>query len=288
MAELERWLHDLVRQGLATAQRRPDGFFEKCAARMVDAQAPGCARLLREMASVPATGDGWHSRLLERAGRLHLLVEGYKRIDTLPPAVAADVRLLVGFVQREDEVVRAAEPVRDRWLVLGQRVEEEDRLRVQRTWLRGSKTGRAALVLSFAHVSQPGGLDTSLVVGTAVDAAAAYFPGALPLRAVMTDRQGTPGLVEQMPGEATALAAVAGYAAALALNPWIERFPIALTSVVPVRRGDGSLGVLSMEGLSIAWTRGRPARGSARRSRSGRRPTCCAPRRSRRGVAGSR
>jgi hypothetical protein len=117
-------------------------------------------------------------------------------------------------------------------------VEEEDRLRVQRTWLRGSTTGRAALVLSFAHVSQPGGLDTSLVVGTVIDAAAAYFRGALPLRAVMTDRQGTPGLVEAMPGEATALAALAGYAAALAQNPWLERFPTALTAVVPMRRGD--------------------------------------------------
>jgi hypothetical protein len=238
MAELERWLHDLVRQGLATVQQRPEGFFEKCAARMVDCQAPGCARLLREMSSIPATGDGWHSRLLDRAGRLHLLIEGYKRIDSLPPAVAADVRSLVGFVQREEEVVRAAEAVRDRWLVLGQRVEEEDRLRVQRTWLRGSGSGRTALVLSFAHVSQPGGLDTSLVVGTAIDAAAAYFPGALPLRAVMTDRQGTPGLVEAMPGAATALAALGDYAAALAQNPWIERFPLALSSVVPVQRAE--------------------------------------------------
>jgi hypothetical protein len=238
MAELERWLHDLVRQGIATVQQRPEGFFEKCAARMVDAQAPGCARLLREMGAIPATGDGWHARLLDRAGRLHLLVEGYKRVDSLPPPVAADVRSLVGFVQREEDVVRAAEPVKDRWFVLGQRVEEEDRLRVQRTWLRGSTTGRATLVLSFAHVSQPGGLVTSLVVGTAVDATAAYFPGALSLRAVMTDRQGTPGLLESMPGEVTALAAVAKYAAALARNPWLERFPMALTSVVPVRRGE--------------------------------------------------
>jgi hypothetical protein len=239
MVELERWLHDLVRQGLATVQQRPEGFFEKCAARMVDAQAPGCARLLREMSAIPATGDGWHSRLLDRAGRLHLLIEGYKRIDSLSPAVAADVRSLVGFVQREEDVVRTAEPVKDRWLVLGQRVEEEDRLRVQRTWLRGTSTGRAALVLNFAHVSQPGGLDTSLVVGTSVDAAAAYFPSAYPLRAVITDRQGTAGLVEHMPGESTALAALAGYSAALAQNPWIERLPVTLTSVVPVRRGEG-------------------------------------------------
>jgi hypothetical protein len=239
MAELERWLHDLVRQGLATAQQRADDFFEKCAARMVDAQAPGCARLLREMASVPATGDGWHSRLLERAGRLHLLVEGYKRIDALPPPVAADVRSLVGFVQREEDVLRGAEPLRDRWLVLGQRVEEEDRLRVQRTWLWGTNGGRAALALSFAHVSQPGGLDTGFAVGTAVDATVAYFPGAVPLRAVVSDRQVAPGPSDRMPGYADATAALRAYGAALAQNPWVERFPMPLTSVLPARQGEG-------------------------------------------------
>ena len=260
MVELERWLHDLVRQGLATVQQRPEGFFEKCAARMVDAQAPGCARLLREMSAIPATGDGWHSRLLDRAGRLHLLIEGYKRIDTLPPAVAADVRSLVGFVQREEDVVRSVEPVKDRWLVLGQRVDEEDRLRVQRTWLRGSASGRPALVLSFAHVSQPGGLDTSLVVGTAVDAAVAYFPAAFPLRAVMAERHGAPALVDHMPGDATALGGLASYAAALAQSPWLERFPMALTSVVPVRRGhewavaDGEGRLLPLRrAFGLAW-----------------------------------
>ena len=55
----------------------------------------------------------------------------------------------------------------------------------------------------------------------------------------MTDRQGTPGLVEAMPGQATALAALGDYAAALAQNPWIERFPLALSAVVPARRREG-------------------------------------------------
>ena len=234
--ELERWLHDLVRQGLATVQQRPANFFENCAARMVDAQAPGAARLLREMASVPATGDGWHSRLLERAGRLHLLIEGFKRVDSLPPPVAADVRAQIGFTQNQDDVLRSADPVRDTWQVLGQRVEEEDRLRVQRTWLWGRTTSRPALVLSFAHVSQPGGLDTSLVVGTALDASVAYFPGAPPMRALVVERH-APAAPSDAPGGFDRLdAAVAAYAAALAQNPWLERFGFPLASVTPVRQ----------------------------------------------------
>lgn len=238
VAELERWLQDLVRQGLATVQQRPEGF-ENCAARMVDAQAPGAARLLRAMATLPATGDGWHSRLLEHAGRLHLLIEGYKRIDALPPPTAADVRSLLGFPQNQDELLRTATPVRDAWLVLGQRVEAEDRLIAQRTWLWGRDSGRAAMVLSFTHASQPGGLDASLVVGTAIEADVVYFPGAYPLRALVAQRLAPPAQVEQFPGHRDFRSALAAYADALARNPWIERFPMPLADVVLVKRGAG-------------------------------------------------
>ena len=236
--ELDRWLHDLVRQGLATVPQRPDGFFEKCAARMVDAQAPGAARLLREMATVPATGDGWHSRLLERAGRLHLLIEGYKRIDALPAPVAAEVRSLLGFPQAQEEVLRTGEKVRDTWLVLGQRVETDERLIVQRTWLWGRRTRRAAMTLSFTHVSQPAAVDTGLVVGTSLDADVVYFPGAVPLRALVADRHAPPGPIAEFTGYDTARAALAAYAAALAQCPWVERFAMPLTNVVPVKRAD--------------------------------------------------
>ena len=46
--ELERWLHDLVRRGLASIQAEPPRFWDSVAARLVDAQAPGLARLVRE------------------------------------------------------------------------------------------------------------------------------------------------------------------------------------------------------------------------------------------------
>ena len=237
--ELERWLHDLVRQGIATVQQRPEGFFEKCASRMVDAQAPGAARLLREMAAVPATGDGWHSRLLERAGRLHLLIEGYKRVESLPPPVAADVRALLGFPLSQEEVLRSGQPVRDTWLVLGQRTDTDERLIAQRTWLWGQKTNRGAMVLSFAHMSQPASIDTSLVVGTSVDADVVYFPGAFPLRALVGQRHAPPGAIAGFGGYDTATAAVAAYGEALAKNPWLERFPMPLANVTPVKRPAG-------------------------------------------------
>ncbi len=71
--------------GLASAQGESPRFWEERAARLVDAQAPGLARLVRELAGIPASSEGWPERLLERLGRLHLVVEGYKRLDSLPP-----------------------------------------------------------------------------------------------------------------------------------------------------------------------------------------------------------
>jgi hypothetical protein len=47
MKELELWLGDLVRRGLASLSGESYAFWGSPAARMVDAQAPGMARLLR-------------------------------------------------------------------------------------------------------------------------------------------------------------------------------------------------------------------------------------------------
>jgi SWIM zinc finger len=233
--ELGRWLRDLVRQGLADAQSRPRSFWESIAARMVDAQAPGLARMLRDLAGIPASGEGWQARLLERLARLHLLIEGYQRLETLPPANQADLRAAIGWAQNQDELL-AAPGLRDRWLVLGQRVDEEDNLRVLRTWLWGEVSDRPALILAFAAAGQP--LDRSLVLGTALDASLVFFPGACPLRALLKERYAPPSSLDWPRGFADFSAAAAAYAAALAQVPWLERFPMALEAAIPTHAGE--------------------------------------------------
>jgi hypothetical protein len=55
--ELELWLRDLVQQGLASSPSRGFEFWDRPAARLVDAQAPGAARRVRDLATLqfPAT-----------------------------------------------------------------------------------------------------------------------------------------------------------------------------------------------------------------------------------------
>ncbi len=235
LRELELWLRDIARGGLAAVQSQPPQFWERMAARLIDAQASGVARLVREMAGVPASGEGWEARLLERMSRFHLLIEGFKRIAELPEAMQADICALIGWTQNQEELLRL-DGARDRWLVLGQRVEEEDRLRVQRVWLWGERSGQAALILHFAHGQQP--LDASFVTGAVIEAELVFFPGAYPLRAIVKQRHGAPAPPDRISGYPKIADAHGAFAGAMAANPWLEKFPAPLLNVTPLRRGD--------------------------------------------------
>ena len=234
LTEMDRWLRDLVRAGLADAPAKPYKFWDAQAARLVDAQAPGAARLVRALAGASTGEGGGADRLLERLGRLHLLAQGWQNIAALPDDTQADVRAALGFTVREEDVL-AGPPVRDLWLVLGQSVEEEDRLRVQRTWLHGRETGRDALVLQFVHASQA--LETGLVPGSGLEADLTFYPSAYPLRALVAARHSAPTPLEDLPGSSSLRDMIGAYADALARLPWLERFPAALSGVTPQRDG---------------------------------------------------
>jgi hypothetical protein len=261
MQDLELWLRDLVRQGLAAAPGQPYSFWDSVAARMVDAQAPGVARQFREMASIPHSGAGWQERLLEQLGLLYLLIEGFKRLDTLPPATQADIRTLIGWTQSQEELLATASsdtnqvvrvgdaaPKELLWLILGQRVVEGDKLRVQRLWLWGQQSDRSALILHFAHTSQP--LETSFVPGTTAEAELVFFESAYPLRAILKTRYGASSQLDKMPGYKAIADMMKAYAKALSHNPWIEQFPVPLPAVIPIHH-NGSWFVRDSDGHQL-------------------------------------
>ena len=230
LAELDRWLCDQARQGLAASQRAGYGHWDDIAARMIDAQAPGLAERLRALASVPHSGTGWDGRLLEEYALLHLLAVAYRRQGELPSPLRETVRSRIGFSLRQADVLAGGDPVRDHWQVLARRDVEQDRIRSRRTWLRGRKTGRDALLLSFAAAGQA--LDDSLAVGTDADADLVFYPGAVPLRAVVLARHGGNG--GGPPDGGTIAGLLAGYAAALSADPWLDSW-LAVVAVTPSR-----------------------------------------------------
>jgi hypothetical protein len=250
LEELDRFIRDVVRQGLASVQNKPYSFWEGMAAHLIDAQAPGLARLVRELGGAPSSGDGWQERLLEQLSRIHLILEGYKRIAELPPDTQADLRAMIGFTINQDAVL-AQSGIRDKWMVLGQRVDEEEKLKVQRSWLWGRTTKRPALVLHFAHASQP--LDISLVPGTQIDAEIVFFQSAFPLRALVKTKHGNPEQLVEISGFSKIADAVAAYTNGLKSYPWLEQFPLPLENVVPVQNS-GAWAVRDGDGHALAFS----------------------------------
>jgi SWIM zinc finger len=234
LAELDQWLCDQARQGLAASQQAGYAHWDDIAARMVDAQAPGLAERLRALASVPHSGAGWDARLLEEYALLHLLAVAYRRQAELPPPLRDTVRSRIGFSLRQADVLAGVlpngQPVRDHWQVLARRDLEQDRIRARRIWLRGRKTGRDALLLSFAAAGQA--LDDSLTVGSDADADLVFYPGAVPLRAVVLARHD--GGHGGPPEGGTIAGLLAGYAAALAADPWLDSW-LAVVEIIPAR-----------------------------------------------------
>jgi hypothetical protein len=230
LTELDRWLCDQIRHGLAASQRSGYRHWDEIAARMVDAQAPGLAERLRALAAVPYSGSGWEARLLEEYALLRLLATAGRDQAGLPPPLRDTVRSRVGFTVRQADVLAGAALVRDRWHVLATRDLDQDRIRTRRAWLRGREGGRPALVLSFAALGQS--LDDSLTVGTETDADLAFYPAAVPLRALVAARHGI--LPGGPPSGTTIDGLLAGYATALAEDPWLDTWP-AVLQATPAR-----------------------------------------------------
>jgi hypothetical protein len=235
LQELELWLRDLVRQGLASLQTRPLAFWDHMAARLVDAQAPGVARRVRTLSFIPQSGDGWTERLLTQMGSLFLLVKAYQRMSTLAPNVQADVRTAIGWTIKEEELPQD-NLVSDEWYVLGQRTSGEEALRVHRTWLWGKRTGKGALILEFAPAGQP--LASNLMSGTSLEAELLFYPGSYPVRAIVRNRLGPPQPSIELSGFGTNTQLLAQFTDGLSRNPWLEAIPAALNTVIPVRTND--------------------------------------------------
>lgn len=235
LKELELWLRDLLRHGLAAAQTRSFDYWEQMAARLIDAQAPGLARRVRDLSYLTQSGDTWIEQLLAQVTAIFLLVKAYERIETLSAATQADVRTAIGWNYKEDELPDE-NVVADEWRVLGQRTTGVEGLRVRRTWLWGQHTAKGALVLDFAAPGQH--LAVDLLPGTTVEAELIFYPGNYPLRAAVRKRVNTTRTLKEIDGYATGEQLLTTYASGLALNPWLETIPAPMQTVVPLRRGE--------------------------------------------------
>ncbi len=227
--ELDRWLHDQIRGGLAGLERAGYGPFETIAARMVDAQAPGVASLLRSLPGEIA-GEGWPARLLDQFGLLHLLIQAHRSLDRLEPGLASTVRSRIGYPVAKDDVISRPGAL-DHWLALGVVDTVEYRLESRRVWLYGAESERWAMLLSFAP---PGGfLPAEAEAGDQLHARLHFYPGSGQVRALVGARTSTTKPPSYPVGRSLAVIQQ-HFAGLLAADPWATRMPCALAAA-PIR-----------------------------------------------------
>jgi hypothetical protein len=230
LEQLERWLCDLVRQGLAGARRLPYAFWDAMAARLVDAQLPGLAERVREVGGSVVARDDWADALLVEAARWQLAGRAWRRRDALPPVTVADLRAYLGWPWRADQVARFSTQ-HDRWVVVGVRQGQDGRITSQRTWLWGQSSGRWLVLLDFAAAGAS--LQVASVVGSVVEDEVTVYPGSEPSRAVLSGRQRVVG-AGAVPASLPVDPMVDQLASWLAANPWCDRLPVALAGAVLV------------------------------------------------------
>ncbi|MBL0743687.1 SWIM zinc finger family protein [Chryseolinea lacunae] len=231
VAELELWLCDLVRMGMLDLPNKPQSEFQKVAARMVDAKAPGLAGWVKAFSTLNyGQPDQWQPEALAISAKLFLLLRGLKNYDNLTPLWQQTLRNLSGWSQSTKELLanEEAEAVKDEWLAVGQEVlVTDDEITVQRNWLVGIRTQRTALILNFG--TRFSALENNVLPGSVLEAELAFFPAILPERAVLKRQR---RVTNQLPGKPVAfeswLAVQTHKVAALQKYPWANDLVVVL------------------------------------------------------------
>ncbi len=231
--ELALWLGDLMRRGIASTRAEPYAFWDRVAGRLVDGQAPGLARRVRALPGLAAGAAAPGAPRPEEAmalalGRIDLLVRAARRIDRLAPEQAAAVRAAIGYPVGAEAMAERPDRADD-WAVLAHTVEEEDRLTARTIWLAGRESGALAQVIDYGAAGSP--LPPVPAAGQDFVGSLAFHPGAPPLRAVLRGGRAAPSPTGPLPGGTRVAEALDGYAAALALAPWLESWPLRLAGI---------------------------------------------------------
>lgn len=223
LQELDRWLADQVRTGLAPFPRVGYAHFDAIAARMVDAQAPGVAGMLRALPEELGKED-WPDRILHGLAGLHLLSRAHASIEALPDELAATVRSRIGYPVAKADVL-AGPGLFDSWWAVGAVDVADVHLRRRRVWLRGAVTGRWAVWLTFAPTGMP--FDDAVLPGQAISGELHFYPGAGQHRALFGQTVDDPIMSLDVPGSSVADVRTE-FARLVAADPWATRMPAAM------------------------------------------------------------
>jgi len=178
--ELQLWIKDIVRNGILSMPEKGFPWFENVAKRMVDAQAPGLANMVRQLGETNFYAENWQQPFLEQLLKLYIVTEGYQQHHSGETPFLQDLRSWIGFTINQDEL-KEQTGITDTWLVLAKQSNEVDNVTTEKYWLYGLEQKKYALVLQFTVRGQ--GNQLSLTPGLYIQAELVFFPSVNPMRA---------------------------------------------------------------------------------------------------------
>lgn len=239
--------------------------------RLIDAHAAEVACDVQRLATIVGNGPTWSQEMLFIIGRLYLLIQGFKRFDSLSVEEQVDLRAATGWLPRinwtldkesesQQEAGKTEQIVRDYWYVVRRHDESAGRRKRQLIWLWGNTCNRFALLSHILYRRED--FDVQLLSGSLFDATLNFYPSRTPLRAQLLTlhdiprsqpwhgnrsnvrRVSSPPSADESGSQMSAVgnpsieAVMQQYAESIAQNPWLRTYPIALSGIT-ARRDDG-------------------------------------------------
>ena len=232
LVELEDWLVDLMRGGVAQLSGREESYWQQLGARMVDAKLGGIGNRVRGLAQLRTAADP-HAAMLAELADIYLLVRGFRRLEELPPLLQQEMLNQAGLNIKKEEVL-ALSGTEDTWFCCGQNEGSRDeQLFWRRTWLYGEQSEQYALLLDFAYGNKP--YEDAPRPGQVLKGEMIYYPSSYPQRALLR----SPGFVGEpvrLRPDANFTALSERFAATLEQNPWNNLLPAWLEQVLPLSK----------------------------------------------------
>jgi len=180
--ELGLWIKDIVRNGIINIPEKGFAFFDSMTRRMVDAQAPGLAGMVRVLGEINFYAEGWQSNFMDQLLSIYLVIESYKNSNNTSEIMQQDIRSWIGFTKNQDEL-KEQTGINDTWFVLAKQTEETDAITTEKNWLYGTQSNQYALVLQFIVRGQGGQL--TFTPGMFIRAELVFYPAVSAMRAIV-------------------------------------------------------------------------------------------------------
>ena len=227
--ELDQWIADQLRLGLAGFVENSGDRCRRIAARLIDMKATALAGRIDE---IPSRLMGLRSEerpdmAIRELGQLVLIAKAWRSAPDDP-----ELRRLVSTSESREQVLANLDAIQIEsvWEVLGEKIESRrDGLISHSTWLLdlNSATPRFAQLLDFFPASA-GRRSNAFTSGDRFEARLVFYPARQPLRALLADRRGDTGSGDWPDFSFGASDPLADHGARQDTAPWISDSPVML------------------------------------------------------------